>query len=60
MSDLDEAREYAMMIGEDFQTATELAEELAEHFNHTEWLDDSNHWIWDLACEVVQFFRGTP
>lgn len=31
---------------------TPLVEDAANHFNKDHWLDDSEHWIWDLACLV--------
>lgn len=34
-------------------TATWLAEEAADALGHLEWLDDSEHWVWDLAMEVA-------
>lgn len=33
--------------------ATELAEAAAYEFEHPDWLDDSDHWVWDLAAEVM-------
>lgn len=32
---------------------TELAENAAIYLDHDEWLDDSDHWIWELAMEVI-------
>ena len=34
-----------------FENATELAEFAAHEFGHSEWLDDSDHWIWELAID---------
>ena len=34
-------------------TATELAEVIAWEMNHDEWLDDPDHWIWDLALDMT-------
>jgi hypothetical protein len=31
---------------------TSLAEGAAHEFDHDEWLDDSNHWVWDLSMSV--------
>lgn len=31
---------------------TRLAENAAWHFNRDQWLDDMDHWIWDLAVDV--------
>lgn len=36
---------------------TELAEDTAIVFNHDEWLDDPDHWIWDLA--LIGFDEAT-
>ena len=30
---------------------TRLAENAAWHFGHDEWLDNPDHWVWDLSCE---------
>lgn len=35
---------------------TALAETTAEELGHDEWLDDSDHEIWDLALEVGDNF----
>lgn len=31
---------------------TRLAEAAAEHFDHDEWLDDPDHWVWDVAIDA--------
>ena len=31
---------------------TSLAEEAANHFGHPDWLDDSQHVVWDLAVDM--------
>ena len=33
---------------------TRLAEAAAHHFDHDEWLDDSDHWIWEAPIEAAQ------
>lgn len=33
-------------------TCTQLAEYTAVSLNHDEWLDDSEHWIWELALNA--------
>jgi hypothetical protein len=33
-------------------SATALAESAAITLGHDEWLDDPDHWIWDLALEI--------
>jgi hypothetical protein len=38
-------------------TPTELAENAAIHLDHDEWLDDSDHWIWELAIEVSENYN---
>jgi hypothetical protein len=35
-------------------TCTELAEATAIYLDHEEWLDDPDHWIWDLAFSTTQ------
>lgn len=37
--------------------ATELAEAAAEEFDKYEWLEDSEHWIWDASCIALDL-RG--
>ena len=37
-------------------TATELAESAAIDMHNDQWLDDSNHWIWELALEKYEEF----
>jgi hypothetical protein len=32
---------------------TQLAEYVAHDLNHSEWLDDETHWIWDLAVDLA-------
>ena len=33
-------------------SATVLTESAAITLGHDEWLDDPDHWIWDLALEI--------
>lgn len=35
----------------EYETATQLAEDCANALDHHEWLDDFEHWIWDIALE---------
>lgn len=44
------------MIGnkDDYDNSTNLAEAAAIEFDCDEFLDDPNHWIWDLASEVME------
>jgi hypothetical protein len=42
------------MTGE--SSATYLAEQTAEAFDKHEWLDDPDHWIWDMAVDVSDEF----
>lgn len=35
---------------------TELAEYVACELQHSEWLDDSDHWIWDLTVQVSELY----
>jgi len=37
-------------------TMTEMAEYAALSCSHPEWLDDPEHFIWDLALEVKESF----
>jgi hypothetical protein len=34
--------------------ATQLAENCAHHFGHDEWLDDSEHAVWDAAQDAAE------
>jgi hypothetical protein len=33
-------------------TYTELAESAAVYLDHDEWLDNPEHWIWDMALSI--------
>ena len=33
---------------------TQLAENAAHMFSHDEWLDDEQHWVWELAADVAE------
>jgi hypothetical protein len=39
----------------DYDNATSLAEAAAHHADgdNDEWLDDSDHWVWELAIEII-------
>ena len=37
-------------------TATELAEITAIEMYNDQWLDDPNHWIWELALQKYEEF----
>ena len=37
-------------------TVTELAESTAIDMHNDQWLDDSNHWIWELALQKYEEF----
>jgi hypothetical protein len=30
---------------------TQFVENCAHDFNHDEWLDDPDHWVWEMALE---------
>lgn len=36
---------------------TQLAENTAHALNHDEWLDDSNHIVWDLAIDIAESYE---
>jgi len=42
---------YAPTTGE--YSATQLAEYVADEYNHPEWLDDDSHVIWDAAADAA-------
>ena len=35
---------------------TSLAENAADEFHADFWLDDPNHWVWDLAVDVEAWY----
>lgn len=37
--------------------STLLAEDAAYHFEHPEWLDVSEHEVWDLSVDVAQEYE---
>ena len=47
------------MTNQGFANHTEAAEEAAKAFRHEEWLDQPEHWIWDLALNAVLFNQLT-
>jgi len=46
-----QARDYMQAEARNCETATQLAENTAWHFDHDEWLDDELHWVWELALD---------
>ena len=38
--------------------ATTLAVEAAVGLDHPEWLDDEQHFVWDLAVDVAEAYKG--
>ena len=42
------------MGGCDQFTSTKLAEEVAIALDHPEWLEDPEHWIWELAAYFME------
>jgi hypothetical protein len=44
-------RTYMRFHANEFDNATNLAEECAKYLNHDKWLDDPDHEIWDIALE---------
>jgi len=45
--------DYAMFSDCGEVNCTKLAEEAAKYLDHDEWLDNSMHWIWDVAVDVA-------
>lgn len=33
---------------------TGIVEAAANYFNHNEWCDDPNHWVWETAIEAAK------
>ena len=50
-------RRYMRLHANEFDNATNLAEECSKHLNHDEWLDDPDHIIWDLAIEYMEKYE---
>lgn len=38
-------------------TCTELAEATAIYLDHEDWLDDPEHWIWDMAFQLHEEYK---
>ena len=38
--------------------ATTLAVEAAVGLDHPEWLDDEQHFVWDLAVDMAEAYKG--
>jgi len=36
---------------------TKLSEETAHHLDRDEWLDDPDHWIWELSIKATEEHR---
>ena len=47
-------RRYMRLHADEFDNATNLAEECAKYLDHDEWLDDSDHIIWDIALDYKE------
>lgn len=43
-------RNEAQILGDDLNM-TKLAENAAHAFEKDEWLDDPDHWIWEMAAD---------
>lgn len=43
---------YMRVNADDCETATNLAEWAADEFDHHEWCDDPDHWVWELALNA--------
>jgi len=48
-----QARNFMSRLHWDYpdMSATQIAEDTANHLNHAEWLENETHWIWELAIE---------
>ena len=33
---------------------TQFVENCAHEFDHDEWLDDPDHWVWDMALDFTE------
>ncbi|REK56914.1 MAG: hypothetical protein DWQ49_09405 [Bacteroidetes bacterium] len=45
-------REARALLNRGEVNITQLAENIAHHFEHDEWLDDEYHEVWGIASEV--------
>lgn len=44
---------WMMKYKNEFETATALAESAATRWQKPEWLDDPDHWIWEVAIDIL-------
>lgn len=52
---LTKVRKWMLRNKQDYNNATSLAEAAAHHAigDNDTWLDDSDHWIWELAIDIL-------
>jgi hypothetical protein len=51
--------DYETFTDCDEVNCTMLAEETAKYLDHDEWLDDPDHWIWDIAVDVADEYKSS-
>ena len=44
---------WMRLYADEHDNATSLAEAAAHAVDHDEWLDDEQHWVWELAIRVI-------
>jgi hypothetical protein len=47
-----------IIVVDEMESATQLAEHASHSFGHDEWLNNETHWIWDEAMEVYLSYFG--
>jgi len=50
----EEIRHWFRCFGQDFDNYTVAAEYCADELGHDEWLDDSDHVLWDVAVDYYE------
>jgi hypothetical protein len=48
-----QARKWFALHAQEYRNLTDAAESCAWELGHDEWLDDPDHWVWELAIEYM-------
>jgi hypothetical protein len=48
-----QARKWFAPHAQEYRNLTDAAESCAWELGHDEWLDDPDHWVWELAIEYM-------
>lgn len=55
-----QARQWFALHAQEYGNLTDAAENCAWELGHDEWLDDSDHWVWELAIEYMPEQNPAP